>query len=56
MVVELFNHCWWWIDAVVGALCSCYIAQEFLDVDLYNEVGEGSVVVQVLDMVFEATA
>lgn len=54
VVVELFDHRWRWIDAIVGVLCSSYGAQKFLDVDLYNEIGDGSVVVQVLNIVLKA--
>jgi hypothetical protein len=54
VVVELLDHCWRWIDAVVGVLSSSYGAQKFLDVDLYDEIGEGSIIVQVLNIVLEA--
>ena len=54
MVMELFDHCWRWVDAVVGFFCSSYAAQELFDVDLHNEIGEGSVVVQVLNIVLKA--
>jgi hypothetical protein len=53
MVVELLNNCRRRINAVVRVFGSSYAAQEFVDVDLQNVVGEGSVVVQVLELVLE---
>lgn len=53
MVIELLDHRWGWIDAVLRAFRSPYIAQEFLNVDLQDKKRKCSVVVQMSNLMLE---